>query len=190
MLEIIHTTLNGIGAFAPKIAAALVTLLIFWIAAKLVQNIMVRVGTRVDSELLKFLQGIVKYIIMVFGVMSALGKLGIDVTGITAGVGITGFALGFAMKDIISNLLSGVLIIVFRTLRQNDRIKVGSIEGRVEAIDLRYTVLVMDGQRHLIPNSKLFSEVITIYGDDTRVVMPAGIEVDKSKDMKLSIFKR
>ena len=48
--------------------------------------------------------------VMIFGFVTALGSVGVDVSALVAGLGLTGFALGFALKDTISNLLSGVLI--------------------------------------------------------------------------------
>ncbi len=100
--------------------------------------------------------------IVIFGVVTALGTLGINVSALVAGLGLTGFSLGFAFKDTISNLLAGVLILIYRPFNLHDNIKVSGYEGKVTAIDLRYTKLENEECSILIPNSKLFTDPITI----------------------------
>ena len=79
-----------------------------------------------------------------------------------AGLGLTGFALGFALKDTISNLLSGILILLYQPFKIGNTIKVSGYEGDVVSIDLRYTELNSEGNKILIPNSKLFTDPITV----------------------------
>lgn len=80
-----------------------------------------------------------------------------------AGIGLTGFAIGFALKDTISNFLSGVLILLYRAFEKGNRIKISGYEGIVIAIDLRYTELDSEGNKILIPNAKLFTDAITVF---------------------------
>ena len=105
---------------------------------------------------------------MVVGLATSLGTLGIDVSAIVASLGLTGFAVGFALKDSISNLLSGVLILIHQPFNVGDSIKVKTFEGLVTAIDLRYTRLERDGEKILVPNSLLFTNPISI------LLRPAG----------------
>src|SRR5262249_2389900 len=87
-----------------------------------------------------------------------------DVSALVAGLGLTGFALGFALKDIVSNALSGILVLVYRPFRLLDSIKVTDLEGAVTEINLRYTVLEAGGKIILIPNSFLFPNPGTALG--------------------------
>ena len=100
--------------------------------------------------------------LIVFGAITALGTMGINVSALVAGLGLTGFALGFALKDILSNLIAGVLILLYRPFRVNDYIMVAGNEGIVTEIDLRYTTLEKEGQIFLIPNSVLFTNSIGV----------------------------
>jgi len=100
--------------------------------------------------------------LLIFAFVTALGTLGINVSAIVAGLGLTGFALGFALKDTVSNLLSGVLILLYQPFKIGSAIKVSGYEGDVVSIDLRYTELNSEGNRILIPNSKLFTDPITV----------------------------
>jgi small-conductance mechanosensitive channel len=99
---------------------------------------------------------------LVFGTVTALGTAGINVSALVAGLGLTGFALGFAFRDILSNYLAGFLLLVYRPFTRGDHISVTGLEGSVSSIDLRYTMLRKDGSVILIPNSNLFTNPITI----------------------------
>jgi small-conductance mechanosensitive channel len=98
----------------------------------------------------------------VLGVLTALGVLGVNISALVAGLGLTGFAVGFALKDIISNLLAGILIILYSPFRIGDRIRVGSYEGKVVEINLRYTVIENGEGKVLIPNSTMFTNIIAV----------------------------
>jgi small conductance mechanosensitive channel len=67
--------------------------------------------------------------------------MGVNVSALVAGLGLTGFALGFAFRDVLSNFLSGVLLLLFRPFRVGNHISINDLEGEVVSIDLRYTVL-------------------------------------------------
>jgi small-conductance mechanosensitive channel len=99
---------------------------------------------------------------LIFGGITALGTMGINVSALVAGLGLTGFALGFALKDILSNLVSGVLILLYRPFKLNQQITVNGMEGLVTEIDLRYTRLEKEGKTYLIPNSILITNTIEI----------------------------
>ena len=88
--------------------------------------------------------------------------MGINVSALVASLGLTGFTLGFALRDAISNLLAGVLILLYRPFRIGECIKVAGLEGRVVALDLRYTTIQEDGRRHLIPNQTPYTNPVTV----------------------------
>ena len=69
-----------------------------------------------------------------------------------AGLGLTGFALGFAFRDVLSNLLAGFLILLYRPFRRSDLIDVTGLEEAVAQIDLRHTILDASDNKILIPN--------------------------------------
>ncbi len=100
--------------------------------------------------------------LQMFGIVTALGTLGINVGAMIAGLGLVGFALGFALKDLLSNFIAGFLILIYNPFVRGDRIKVSEHEGEVIEINLRYTVLRGDKQRILIPNATLFSNAVVV----------------------------
>ena len=88
--------------------------------------------------------------------------MGVNVSALVAGLGLTGFALGFALRDALSNMLSGVLILVYRPFKNGDWISVAGCEGKVAEINLRYTVIKKENDTYLIPNSTLFSNTVRV----------------------------
>ena len=156
---------HDLVAFGPRLAAALVVAIAFWVAARIVAALVRRFGgaRALDPDLMRLLGRVVHGTLLVFGTVTALGTLGLDVTALVAGLGLTGFALGFALRDIISNTLAGVLILLFRPFHRGDRVSVAGAEGVVADVDLRYTTLVVDeGTRVLVPNSNLFTNTIRV----------------------------
>jgi small conductance mechanosensitive channel len=144
---------------------AVAIFLAFWVAAKIVHAVIRRVHTHAhaSADLLDLLGRVAKLALNVLGVVTALGTAGVDVSALVAGLGLTGFALGFAFRDVLSNLLAGVLILLYRPFARGARISVTGLEGTVTEIDLRYTRLDCDGDMVLIPNSNLFTNPIRVF---------------------------
>ena len=148
----------------PRIGSALLVLFVFWLLAVVARKVVRKAGAAagIDSSVINLLARSAHIVLMVVGLVTALGTLGIDVSAIVASLGLTGFAVGFALKDSISNLLSGVLILIHQPFNVGDSIKVKTFEGLVTAVDLRYTRLERDGEKILVPNSLLFTNPISI----------------------------
>lgn len=106
-----------------------------------------------------------------------------------AGAGILAVAIGFASQHALSNVISGVFIVVFRPFRVNDRIKLrDTLSGIVEDITLRHTVIRdFENRRIIIPNS-LISEEILINSDlnDERICRWIEVQVSYSTDISLA----
>jgi small-conductance mechanosensitive channel len=154
---------------APAVAIALVLLVAFWIAARIVSNALRSLGRRraLDEDLTNLMARAARLTLLLFGVVTAVGTVGVDVKALVAGLGLTGFALGFALKDIISNTLAGALILLYKPFHRGDHIEMavanGVVEGVVEGIDMRYTTLrSSDGTRALVPNANLFTNAIKV----------------------------
>ena len=150
--------------WGPRIIGVVVIFVVFFILAKVIKRTITRAAERLnfDGNLTSLLARTSSIALMIFGFVTALGTLGVNVSALVAGLGLTGFALGFAMKDTISNLLSGVLILLYRPFEVGNRIKISGYEGIVISIDLRYTELDSEENKVLIPNSKLFTDPITV----------------------------
>jgi small conductance mechanosensitive channel len=157
---------HEIREFGNRLAMAAAIWLAFWVAARIVHAIIRRLHTHADenADLLDLLGRVARVGLNVLGVVTALGTAGVNVSALVAGLGLTGFALGFAFRDVLSNLLAGVLILLYRPFARGARISVTGLEGVVTEIDLRYTKLSCDGDLVLIPNSNLFTNPIRVFG--------------------------
>ena len=151
--------------FANRMGMAIAIAFAFWIAARIVHAIIRRVHAHAadSADLLDQLGRVAQLALNVFGVVTALGTAGVNVSALVAGLGLTGFALGFAFRDVLSNLLAGVLILLYRPFARGMRISVTGLEGVVTDIDLRYTKLECDGDLVLIPNANLFTNPIRVF---------------------------
>ena len=150
--------------WVPTLFVALGLLIFFLILSRLAHFGVLRIvqRTRAHGPLGELLASVARVGLVVLGVITALGTLGVNIMGIVAGLGLTGFALGFALKDSIANLLAGVLILLYRPFEVGDRIDVGGLSGRVSHVDLRYTELDAESERVLVPNSKMLTDPIKV----------------------------
>ena len=164
MENLVQYLLGGATLWVPRVIGVVVIFVGFYILAKIIKRIITSAAERLkfDGNLTLLISRASSTALMIFGFITALGTLGVNVSALVAGLGLTGFALGFALKDTISNLLSGVLILLYRPFEIGNRIKISGYEGIIISIDLRYTELDSEGNKVLIPNSKLFQDPITV----------------------------
>ncbi len=116
-----------------------------------------------SSQLLKdFLGSIAHKIVILIGFMIALSQLGIEIGPLLAGMGIMGFVVGFALQDTLSNFASGLMILVYRPFDMGNFVNVAGISGEVKLMNLVSTTIVtIDNKRLIIPNSKIWGDIIT-----------------------------
>ena len=151
--------------FGSKLGASVLIFLGFWLASLFAKKVICQVGKTTDpakQDILNLMGQIARIGLLIFGLVTALGTLGVNVSALVAGLGLTGFALGFAFRDALSNLLAGVLILIYHPFRRGDRIAVAGFEGRVACIDLRYTTLEGEEKVFLVPNATLFTNAISL----------------------------
>lgn len=147
----------------PPVLGALLLLTLGWMLAAWVRR-MVRRGcerAKFDLTLGKFLANLAKWVVLAFVVITSLGTLGVSVTGFAAILGAAGLAVGLALQGNLSNLASGVLLLIFRPFKIGDSVIVAGQAGVVDAIDLFTTNLdTADNRRIIVPNAAIFNGVI------------------------------
>ena len=164
MEELRREALAQAIVWVPTVAVALSVLLLFLVLSRLAHFGVLRIveRTRAHGPLGQLLASIARISLLVLGLVTALGTLGVNILGIVAGLGLTGFALGFALKDSIANLLAGVMILLYRPFDVGDRIDVGGLSGKVITVNLRYTELDAGAECVLVPNSKMLTDPIRV----------------------------
>lgn len=179
-----------------KLGAALAVLLVgLWIArwlANLLPRAMGRAGA--DVMLSSFLRNVAYALGAVVVVIAALGTLGVQTASLLAVIGAAGLAIGLALKDSLSNIASGVMLVSLRPFRVGDVVTIAGQTGTVQTVRIFQTVLSgPDKQTFTIPNNLITSSpivnltaqplrrielVIGIgYGDDIQAARDAALEV-------------
>ncbi len=155
--------------FMPQFVSGLIAIVpffILWLISKpLFNKIIARSKVSSKNSALVYLGKSVSIAIWITALLTVLGTWGVDISALVAGLGLTGFAIGYALKDVLVNSIAGIMIIFYKTVKINSHVSMLDVEGIVVDIDLRYTTIADDKSKHLIPNSRLLSEKITIFNE-------------------------
>ena len=152
------------SVWLPRLCGALLILISSRLLAQMMQKLITRAMTKANYSG-KFAFAVERLpwaIFVTLGTVCALGTLGVDVSALVAGLGLTGLTLGFALKDTLSNLFSGILINLYGPFSVGDYIKFDVFEGKVLKIDLRYTALQTPTDTIFIPNASLYSTPVVV----------------------------
>ena len=183
--------LDGAIALIPNLIAAAVSLLIFFAIAAgggtAIRKSLVRSGRR---DLGRLLGSFSFWAIFGFGLLIALTIVlpSMHPVDIFASLGIGSVAIGFAFKDVLQNWLAGFLILVRRPFRRGDQIVVGDVEGTVQAVETRATLVkTFSGRLVIIPNSDIYTRAVTVKTAYSTARSEITIPVTMRNDGKISI---
>lgn len=181
----INDILASVIGQLPYIIAGFLVLFIFWLISKAGKRIFWSLSerTKLDFRLRILFSRLIGVFLIIFGLFVAFTVVvpTFQFGDLIAGLGFTSFVIGFATKDILNNLLSGVLILWQQPFRIGDYIFIGSNQGKVEQIGIRATQLRKDdGELVLIPNGDMYSSSITIRGAgaERRMILKISIGYD------------
>ena len=132
-------------------------------------------------------------LVIVVGIIS-LEIIGVEMDMLTFFSGALGFGLGIGLRAVFSNLLSGIIIMVDKSIRPGDVIWIGDVFGKVIALRARYTaVLTRDGQEFLIPNEDLISRQVincSYSSREVRLKVPVTIAYGSDVDLAMSLCEK
>lgn len=115
---------------------------------------------RREKTLRKLLENSLTYIVYFSAIIAILSEFDVEVTGILAGAGVLGLAVGFGAQSLVKDVISGFFIIFEDQFSVGDYVRIGQAEGTIEEIGLRTTKLsAYGGEIHILPNGNI-SEVI------------------------------
>lgn len=164
----------------------LIYILIIIIAASILTRVVAFLMNKMkrfktDMTIVYLVRDIINYIIYFIALMVILQFFGINLTGTLLSLGIVGIAVSFAAKDIISNLFSGIILILGKSIKVGDTLEIKGKKGIVERVTLRSTIIVDDiGVKDHIPNSTLTNEPYLQYKapEKYRVDILTGLALD------------
>lgn len=177
-------------------AITLLTVLkiLFWIVAILVANIIIRSlilrrvlqRTRLATGLQFAITKIFGYVFVVLGFYVALVVNGVNLASLAVVAGALGLGIGFGLQNIVSNFVSGLVLLTERPVAVGDRIEVEGVAGQVTKISLRATTIVTnDNISIIVPNSELTSKAVTNWshtGPRVRVRLKVGVAYGTDTD--------
>ncbi|MGM0556067.1 MAG: mechanosensitive ion channel family protein [Myxococcota bacterium] len=169
-----------------NVLAALAIFTVAFIAAKLISRTVDRVLKKRGSEHgAAVATKIIFYALLVIGVVAALGQLGVKLTGLLTAAGIFTVALGFAAQTSVSNVISGIFLLIDRPFSINDTVKIDQTLGTIISVDLLSTkVRTFDNLTVRVPNEALLKSTITNYTlfSVRRVDVPVSVSYDTDLD--------
>ena len=147
-----------------NILAGLGTFIIgFWLSSKASSMVLKQMSTlqRVDKTLAPILASIIRYAGFILTLVVALGQFGVQTTSIIAVLGAAGLAIGLALQGTLSNVASGIMLLLLRPFSVGDWIETNSISGTVREIGLFATQIdTFDNIYITVPNSSIWSATI------------------------------
>jgi small conductance mechanosensitive channel len=148
-----------------RVALFAVVLLATKVVARLLARVLRRATERSKLNLSQLLQRMIVNVatqaVWALGILFALAQLGVSLGPLLAGLGIAGFVVGFALQDTLGNFAAGVMILIYRPYDVGDLIEAGGVFGTVHRMNLvSTTILTIDNQTLVIPNGKIWGDVI------------------------------
>lgn len=181
-----------------KVVGAIVIIVLGFFISKMIRRLFRRVlsKSRIDGTIVSFISNMIYGLILTFVAIMAMNQLGVETTSFVAILGAAGLAVGFALKDSLSNLSAGIMLIIFRHFKIGDYIEGAGVAGSVEEMNIFTTKLVTpDNKVIYVPNSTLISTSLINYSskDTRRVDMIFGIgyedDIPKARGIISSILK-
>ena len=173
------------------VKAALILVLLLWFFATVSAVLERRIGKSKDltPSAQVLITKIIKIVLIVLAFLIAIGGLGIDLTALTVFGGALGIGVGIGMQKVVSNLVSGLLLLMDKSIKPNDVIAVGGTYGWVASLGARYAAIrTRDGVEYLIPNEELITQRVenwTHSDQAVRLNIPVGISY--KSDVRLAI---
>jgi small conductance mechanosensitive channel len=116
--------------------------------------------TELDRTVELLMQRTIKGFLWIIVFLVILSNLGVDVTAFIAGLGVVGFIIGFATKDVLSNVVAGLFLLINRPFKVGDEVEVAKVKGIVHEMNLAACVLHQGKDYVMVPNGKIWGAPI------------------------------
>ena len=191
-LDSVAVTLGGLRISVLTVVEAVLSLaLLLWIAT-LVGGVLERritATTNLTPSLQVLIVKLLKIVLTVIAVFVALRTVGIDLTAFAVLTGAIGVGIGFGLQKLVSNFVSGITILLDKSIKPGDVLVVGDTYGRVHSLGARYvSIITRDGTEFLIPNENLVTQEVISWShtsEQVRLKLPIGISY--SSDVRRAI---
>jgi small-conductance mechanosensitive channel len=139
------------------LSSALVLVVALWISSTFEKRVL-REAVE-DLSMRKVAVNATRAVLLLVGLLFALSAVGVDLTALSVFGGAAGVGLGFGMQKLAANYVSGFVILLERSLRIGDNVRVDNFEGRITDIKTRYTLIrAGNGRESIVPNELLITQ--------------------------------
>ncbi|QIQ41457.1 MAG: small-conductance mechanosensitive channel MscS [Buchnera aphidicola (Aphis urticata)] len=173
-----------------NLTSSIVILVTGMFLAKIISNGVnkILITRHIDATIAGFLSALMRYIIITFTLIAALGRIGVQTTSVIAILGAAGMAIGLALQGSLSNFAAGVLLVTLRPLKTGEYVNLGNVSGTVLNIHIFYTTLrTLDGKIVVVPNNKIISGNIINYSREPARRNEFSISVAYNTDIDLVV---
>ena len=176
-----------------NLVVGLVVFLAFYLLLRILTTVLRRTvrKSHLDETTYSFVETTVNYTVLTIGVLSALNAIGINTAAILTSLGIVGVTIGFAARDSLSNLISGIIIFLDRPFVIGDLVEIDDKYGSVSEITLRSTrVVTSDGRMLAVPNTEIINKTVASYTNfpNLRLDIPVTIAVTEDIEQTRQIL--
>jgi small conductance mechanosensitive channel len=181
-----------------RVIAALIIFVIGRFAIKILNKLIRKILSRksVDRGVASFIGSLLNTLLMLLLIIAVINKLGIETTSFAALLASFGVAIGMAMSGNLSNLVGGMIILLFRPYKVDDWIRVQDILGKVKSIEIFHTVLLTPSGEHVyLSNGTMSTAIIKNYSQEghlrteVKVGIDYGESIERATALLLSIAK-
>ncbi|WP_028218668.1 small-conductance mechanosensitive channel MscS [Paraburkholderia oxyphila] len=170
---------TGVLAVVGSIAILLLGLVIARVTSAGLGRLLRR--KEVDKTIIQFSVNLLRYVLIAFAVVAALGRLGVQTSSIIAVIGAAGLAIGLALQGSLSNFAAGILLVALRPFKAGEYVDLGGAAGTVEEVNIFSTTMCMpDNKVVVVPNGKIISGNIVNYTRHPyrRIEIPVSVAYD------------
>ena len=174
-----------LGEFMIKVIIASIVLAFFYLIWRVVNGVVAsRLKHHLDKTSMAFAETLIKFSIFGVAVIVALSSAGIKTTALLGSLGVAGLTIGFALRDTLSNIISGILVFLDRPFTIDDLVEIDGNYGRVERITLRTTRIVTnDGKMLAVPNAEIMNKTVTSYTNFPHLRLDIAVTVGVAEDL-------
>ena len=182
LLDSVAVTLAGLRISALTVVQAMLSLALLLWSATLVGRVLERritASTNLTPSLQVLAVKLLKIALAAIAIVVALRTVGIDLTAFAVFTGAIGVGLGFGLQKSVSNFISGISILIDKSIKPGDVISVGDTYGWINSLGARHvSVITRDGTEYLIPNEQLVAQQVVNWShshNEVRLKLPVGI---------------
>jgi len=174
MLDSIGTKVGGTNVTAYLVLkGGLTAALLLWAASAGAKLLQTRVSNsrNLTPSVQVLISQLGRFTLLFLAIMIALNVVGIDLTALAVFSGAVGVGIGFGLQKIVSNLISGIILLMDRSIKPGDVVEVANTYGWISSLGARYTsVRTRDGTEHLIPNEEFIINRVVNWSHSDKVV--------------------